>query len=60
VHISLESCNTQDKIHKPHEIQEEGRPKCGNKIPIEGVTKTKCEGETEGMNIQRLPHFLFY
>jgi hypothetical protein len=28
----------------------------GNKIPLEGVTKTKCEAETEGMTIQRLPH----
>ena len=28
----------------------------GNKIPIEGVTETKCGGETEGMTIQRLPH----
>jgi hypothetical protein len=28
----------------------------GNKIPMEGVTETKCEAETEGMTIQRLPH----
>jgi hypothetical protein len=28
----------------------------GNKIPIEGVTETKCEAETEEMTIQRLPH----
>jgi hypothetical protein len=28
----------------------------GNKIPMEGVTETKCEAETEGMAIQRLPH----
>jgi hypothetical protein len=27
----------------------------GNKIPVEGVTETKCEAETEGMTIQRLP-----
>jgi hypothetical protein len=27
-----------------------------NKISIEGVTETKCEAETEGMIIQRLPH----
>ena len=27
-----------------------------NKIPMEGVTETKCEAETEGMTIQRLPH----
>jgi hypothetical protein len=28
----------------------------GNKIPMEGVTETKCETETEGMTIQRLSH----
>jgi hypothetical protein len=28
----------------------------GNKIPMEGVTETKCEAETEGMTIQRLPY----
>jgi hypothetical protein len=26
----------------------------GNKIPMEGVTETKCEAETEGKAIQRL------
>jgi hypothetical protein len=29
----------------------------GNKIPMEGVTETKYEAETEGMTIQRLTHF---
>jgi hypothetical protein len=28
----------------------------GNKIPMEGVTETKCGAETEGMTIQRLFH----
>ena len=28
----------------------------GNKIPMEGVTETKCEAEIEGMTIERLPH----
>ena len=28
----------------------------GNKIPMEGVTETKCEAETEGMTIQWLSH----
>ena len=28
----------------------------GNKIPIEGVKKTKFGAETEEMTIQRLPH----
>jgi hypothetical protein len=28
----------------------------GKKIPMDGVTETKCEAETEGMTIQRLPH----
>jgi hypothetical protein len=27
--ISPEAQSTQDIIHKPHETQEEGRPKCG-------------------------------
>jgi hypothetical protein len=28
----------------------------GKKIPMEGVTETKCEAETEEMIIQTLPH----
>jgi hypothetical protein len=28
----------------------------GNKIPMGGVTETKCGAETEGKTIQRLPH----
>jgi hypothetical protein len=28
----------------------------GNKIPMEGITERKCEAETEGMTIQRLPY----
>jgi hypothetical protein len=28
----------------------------GNKIPMVGVTETKCGAGTEGMTIQRLPH----
>jgi hypothetical protein len=28
--ISPEAWNTQDPVHKPHETQEEGRPKCGH------------------------------
>jgi hypothetical protein len=32
----------------------------GNKIPMEGVTETKCRTETERMNIQRLPHLGIY
>ena len=27
-----------------------------NKIPMEGVTETKCGAETKGKAIQRLPH----
>jgi hypothetical protein len=30
--------------------------KRGNKIPMEGLTETKCETETKGVTIQRLPH----
>ena len=32
----------------------------GNKIPMEGITETKCGAETEGMTIQRLPHLAIY
>jgi hypothetical protein len=28
----------------------------GNKIPMEGVTETKCAAEPEGMIIQRVSH----
>jgi hypothetical protein len=28
----------------------------GNKTPMDRITETKCEAETEGMTIQRLPH----
>jgi hypothetical protein len=27
----------------------------GNKIPMEGVTETKCGAETDRMNIEKLP-----
>ena len=27
-----------------------------DKIPMEGITETKYEAESEGMTIQRLPH----
>jgi hypothetical protein len=30
-------------------------PRRGTKIPMEGVTETKCKAETEGTIIQRLP-----
>ena len=32
----------------------------GNKIPMEGVTESKCGTETEGMTIHRLPHLRIY
>jgi hypothetical protein len=28
----------------------------GDKIPMEGITETKCGAETEGMTSQRLPY----
>jgi hypothetical protein len=31
-----------------------------NKIPMEGVTETKCETETEGLTIQKLPHLVIH
>jgi hypothetical protein len=60
VDIRPEARNRQDTIHKPHETQEEGRPKCGyfstllrrgNNIAMEGDTETKCGAEAEGMTI---------
>jgi hypothetical protein len=69
VDISPEAQTTQDTVCKTNETQEEGRPKSvdtsvllrrGNKIPVEGVTETKCEAETEGMTIQRLPYLGIY
>ena len=56
--------NTQDIIHRPHEAQEEGRPKSvdalvllrrGNKILTGANIKTKCGAEAEGKANQRLP-----
>jgi hypothetical protein len=49
VDISPETQNTQDIIYRPHEAQEEGRPKYGyfgpfrrgNKIPMGGDTEIK-------------------
>jgi hypothetical protein len=32
----------------------------GSKIPMEGVTETKCKAKSEGMTIQRLPHLGIY
>jgi hypothetical protein len=60
--LHVGASNNQDTIHKTHETQEQGRPKCGysillkrgNKIPMERVTEVKCEAETEGMSTQRL------
>jgi len=52
-----------DTIHRPHEAQEEGWPKCecfspslkgGTKIFIGGNTETKFGAGTEGKAIQRL------
>jgi hypothetical protein len=56
--------NNQDTIHRPHEAQEEGRPKFGcfcssykeNKILTGANMELKYSAETEGKGIQRLPH----
>jgi hypothetical protein len=59
VDISPEAQNVQDTIHKLHETQE-GRPKAGyfdpswgggGKIPMEGVTETKCGIDTDEMTM---------
>ena len=54
--IKPEIRNTQESIHRLHEAQEEGRPKCGYfsflrkgiKIPMGGDTETKIGAESEG------------
>jgi hypothetical protein len=56
VDISPEDRNTQDKIRKTNETQEEGSVhtfvllRMGNKTSMEGVTETK------GITMQRPPH----
>ena len=32
----------------------------GNKIPMEGITETKCGAETQKMMIQRLPYLVIH
>ena len=61
--ISPEAQTTQDTICKTYETQEEGRPSVDTsillrrgKIPMEGVTETKCGAETVREAIQRLPY----
>jgi hypothetical protein len=64
VDISPEAWNTQDTIHNHTKLKKEEPSlnslillRRGNKIPMEGVTETKCGADTEGVTIQRLiPH----
>jgi hypothetical protein len=61
VDISPEAKNTQGTIHRPHEVQEEGRPLCRynisfllrrwNKMLMGQHTEIKCGAETEGKAI---------
>jgi hypothetical protein len=44
------------KKKEDHSVDTSFLLRMGNKIPMEGVTETKCGAETEGMTIQRLPH----
>ena len=61
--INSKARNAQGTIHRPHEAQEEVRPKCGYfsllrsgvKIRMGEDTETKCGAETEEKAIQRLP-----
>jgi hypothetical protein len=53
VDISSEAQNTQDTICKPHETQEEGRPKCGYfKSFLEGGTKYRWK-ELQRQNVKQ-------
>jgi hypothetical protein len=61
VDISPKVPNNQDTIHRPHEVQEEGRPKSGcfspsqnNKILTGANMEIKYRTETKGKAIQRL------
>jgi hypothetical protein len=64
VDISPEAQNIQDRIGKHKKLKKKEERSVdtsvlyrrGNKIPMEGVTETKCGAETEEMTIQRLPH----
>jgi hypothetical protein len=45
VDIILEAQNTHDTVHRPHEAQEEGKPKCGYFNPSQkGETKYPWKG----------------
>ena len=54
--ISPKAQNKQDTIDRPHEAQEEGRPKCGclvfskkgNKTLTGAIMEKKCGAENEG------------
>jgi hypothetical protein len=58
VAISPEAQNTQDTICKKEDqsVNTSILLRRENKIPMEGVTKTKFGAETDRMTIQRLPH----
>jgi hypothetical protein len=61
VDISPEAQYTQDTIHRTHEAQEEGRPKCAYFGPSykgkqNTYGRTKFGAETEETATQRLPH----
>jgi hypothetical protein len=64
--ISPEARNTQDTVCKTHETQEDQSVdtlillRREKKISMKRVAETKCEAETEGMTIQRLPHLGIY
>jgi hypothetical protein len=62
VDIDPESWNTQDTVakHRKHKKKENQSVNIsvllrrGNRIPMEGVTETKCETDPEGMTVQSL------
>jgi hypothetical protein len=63
VDISPEAWNTHDTIHHMKLKKKEDQSvetsillRRGNKIPMEGVTETKCGAGTEGMTIHRRLH----
>jgi hypothetical protein len=53
-HIHKQSMFTEMMLHPAVFLSV--LPRRRTKIPMEGVTETKCGAETEGKAIQRLPH----
>jgi hypothetical protein len=55
--LEYAKCNSQTtKKQEDQSVDTSILLRRGDKIPMNGVTETKCGAETEGMLVQRLPH----